>query len=234
MTQKSCSGKPGPLPYIYSSLAGYWMPGISIPAVRIFDFVANHMNLRQYDLMQEGTVRWLSNNINAPDRQVIQHDYALEQLELADKIRLLENGGWTEEEDELLRQYYNTEGGIKKLMDLLPHRSRVSIVSHAVNLGFTEPRKILANEALREDIRKYYGKENGWETLEGKYPGLKRAAITNIANRMGLKTREARQGWTEEEDRILEENKGLPMAELEKLFPGRSRQSIAGRNAIWG
>ena len=197
--------------------------------VRIFDFVANHMNLRQYGQMQDDTVRWISGNIGAPDRQVIQHDYALEQLELADKIRLLENGGWTEEEDNLLRQHYKEEGGIKKLMNLLPHRSRVSIVSHAASLGLTEPRKVLASNELREDIRKYYGKEDGWKTLEGKYPDLSRATITNIANRMGIKTRVPRQAWTEEEDRFLEKNQGLPVAELEKLLPGRSRQSIAGR-----
>ncbi|HJB28348.1 MAG TPA: hypothetical protein IAA06_06095 [Candidatus Blautia faecavium] len=202
--------------------------------VRIFDFVANHMNLRQYNYMQDGSIRWLSDQIRSADRQVIQYDYALEQLELADKIRLLESGSWTETEDSLLRQYYDNGNGIEKLLEFLPGRSRQAIVRRAGRIGICAQRKYLVSEALRNDIQKHYSLKNGWDILTEKYPDLTKAQITNIANRLGLTIREARDKWTEEEDSILRENQGMPIQNLMELIPRRSKASITGRKHSLG
>lgn len=202
--------------------------------IRIFDFVANHMNLREYGHMQDGTIRWLSGQIRSEGRQIIQYDYALQQLELADKIRTLESGSWTETEDSLLRQYYDNGNGIEKLMELLPGRSRQAITSRAGRIGISAQRKHLVSESLQKDIKDYYSREDGWAILTEKYPDLTKAQITNIANRLGLTIREARDKWSEEEDSILRENQGIPVQELMKLLPGRSKASITGRKHSLG
>ena len=71
--------------------------------VIIFDFVANHMNMREYTKMQNETVSRLSFDIGDPYRQIVQHDYALEELELLEKLHQLENNLWSEEEDALIQ-----------------------------------------------------------------------------------------------------------------------------------
>lgn len=71
--------------------------------VIIFDFVANHMNMREYTKMQNDTVSRLSFDIGDPCRQIVQHDYAVEELELLEKLHQLENNLWTTEEDDLVK-----------------------------------------------------------------------------------------------------------------------------------
>lgn len=202
--------------------------------VTIFDFVANHMNLREYGRFQEGTIRWLSENIRPQDRQIIQYDYALEQVELADKIQALENGGWISEEDDLLRRYYNSEDGLSKLEELLSHRSRSAISSRALRLGIAPPRDFIGSEELREDIRTQYGKEGYWDFFKKKYPGIKRSSLASMANRMGVTAREKREYWSPEEDEILRNNKDMPTKKLTELLPGRSKSSINGRRHSLG
>ena len=79
--------------------------------VIIFDFVTNHMNTREYTKMQNDTVSRLSFDIGDPCRQIVQHDYALEELELLEKLHQLENNLWTTEEDDLMKKYYEKEKG---------------------------------------------------------------------------------------------------------------------------
>lgn len=154
--------------------------------ITIFDFVANHMNMKEYSEMQKDTVMQISFDIGNPDRQIIQHDYAMEELELLEKLHQLENNVWTPEEDALMVEHYGKKGsGINYLLTVLPNRSRASLIHRARILGLSGVRRTYSEE-FREDIKKYYCQENGIDLLLQKYPDFTRAGITNIANRMGL------------------------------------------------
>lgn len=164
--------------------------------VIIFDFVANHMNMREYTKMQNDTVSRLSFDIGDPCRQIVQHDYALEELELLEKLHQLENNLWTTEEDDLMKKYYEKGKGIDHLLTILPNRTRISIIHRAKILGLAGIRRKYSEE-FKDDIKKYYCQKNGIDLILQKYPGYTRAGITNIANRMGLTFRDS-QPWTAE------------------------------------
>ena len=93
------------------------------------------MNMREYTKMQNDTVSRLSFDIGDPCRQIVQHDYALEELELLEKLHQRENNLWTTEEDDLMKKYYEKGKGIDHLLTILPNRTRISIIHRAKILG---------------------------------------------------------------------------------------------------
>lgn len=200
--------------------------------VKVFDFVANHTNMREYTDLKKNTVTWINDGIGKSDRQIIQYDYAMKELELLEKIRALESGYWTKEEDELMFQYYK-EKGPDYLHKILSDRSKIAIISHARVLGLAKTKNAYP-EGFLEDLDVYYGKENGLSVLTEKYPQYTKAFLVGVANRRGLKTREKSENWTEEEDALLKENGSLPIKKLMELFPSRSRSSITGRKHTLG
>lgn len=200
--------------------------------VKVFDFVANHTNLKEYTGLKENTITWLNQGIKDPDRQIIQYDYAMKELELLDKIRDLESGYWTEKEDALMVQYYQKKG-VDYLLEQLPNRSRNAIISHAKILGLAKAKGTYP-EGFLDDLDLYYGKENGWEFLLDKYPQYTKAFITGAANRRGITSRKRAENWTPEEDAVLIEHAAFPVKELMTLLPGRSRASITARKHTLG
>lgn len=200
--------------------------------VKVFDFVANHTNMREYTDLKKNTVTWINDGIGKSDRQIIQYDYAMKELELLEKIRALESGYWTKEEDELMFQYYK-EKGPDYLHKILSDRSKIAIISHARVLGLAKTKNAYP-EGFLEDLDVYYGKENGLSVLTEKYPQYTKAFLVGVANRRGLKTREKSENWTEEEDALLKENGSLSIKKLMELFPSRSRSSITGRKHTLG
>ena len=192
--------------------------------VIIFDFVANHMNMREYTKMQNDTVSRLSFDIGDPCRQIVQHDYALEELELLEKLHQLENNLWTTEEDDLMKKYYEKGKGIDHLLTILPNRTRISIIHRAKILGLAGIRRKYSEE-FKDDIKKYYCQKNGIDLILQKYPGYTRAGITNIANRMGLTFRDfLRYSRTAQKQALLEESTILGL-QIEACIPGQRKRS---------
>ena len=200
--------------------------------VKVFDFVANHTNMREYTDLKKNTVTWINDGIGKSDRQIIQYDYAMKELELLEKIRALETGYWTKEEDELMVRFYK-EKGVDYLLQQLPSRSRNAIISHAKMLGLAKAKGTYP-EGFLDDLDLYYGKENGWEFLLGKYPQYTKAFITGAANRRGIISRKRAENWTPEEDAVLKEHAAFPVKDLMELLPGRSKASITGRKHTLG
>lgn len=200
--------------------------------VKVFDFVANHTNMREYTDLKKNTVTWINDGIGKSDRQIIQYDYAMKELELLEKIRALETGYWTKEEDELMVRFYK-EKGVDYLLQQLPSRSRNAIISHAKMLGLAKAKGTYP-EGFLDDLDLYYGKENGWEFLLGKYPQYTKAFITGAANRRGIISRKRAENWTPEEEAVLKEHAAFPVKDLMELLPGRSKASITGRKHTLG
>lgn len=200
--------------------------------IKIFDFVANHTNLKSYTNVQGSTIGWIQRGITNPKRQIVVSDYAMEELEILERLQNILSGRWLPEEDEIMRIHYKTENGVDKIAALLPHRSRAAIISHAKALDLANERAP-KNEEFYEDIRQLYTQKNGPELLMEKYPDLTNARITNIANRMGLKRRPTSQKWTAADDEFLLEHPDMSIKELMQTL-GRSRSSICGRRFALG
>ena len=102
--------------------------------------------------MQNETVSRLSFDIGDPYRQIVQHDYALEELELLEKLHQLENNLWTTEEDDLMKKYYEKGKGIDHLLTILPNRTRISIIRRAKILGLAGIRRKYSEE-FKDDVK---------------------------------------------------------------------------------
>lgn len=196
--------------------------------VMIFDFVANHMNLKSYEGMKEGTINWLSSGITSKNQQIIQYDYALTELALINKLKQLQMGIWSSEEDALLKKHYNQEKGIDLLEKLLPQRTRPSIISRAKKLGLAKEKPKREKEFF-DDLRIHYGTKNGIDFLREKYSDIPYSTLVSTANRLGLTSRTKRKKWTPEEDSILINNKTAPINKLITLLPERNESAIKRR-----
>lgn len=195
--------------------------------VLVLDFVANHANLKSYMGIKSSTIQWIADSIENPERQIVVSDYALEELELLDKINSVMLNFWQPHEDELLREHYDKGRGLDKLTELLPERSRASIVARARMLGLSKKKKLYGEE-LAEDIRRFYLEEGGLELLKERYPDVSATTIVSMANKMGIKRRERGKAWSEEEDAYLLEHKDDTVAEVAAAL-GRSKASVVGR-----
>lgn len=199
--------------------------------VKIFDFVANHENLKTYMDIQESTVGWIQSGITNPKRQIVIEDYALEEIDVVEKLKKLTSTKWTKEEDEILLENYDEGKGLEKVANLLPWKTRKAIKSRAIFLGVTKQRFIYP-ESFQKDLKLYYNEKGGIDILLEKYPFLKYSTLVNVANRMGYKKKEGGSKWTKEEDSILFENQEADFEKLMQLLPNRSKASITGRRHI--
>lgn len=194
--------------------------------VKIFDFVANHGNLKTYKGVNDGTLGWISSGIGDPEKQIVITDYAMEEIEVLERIQQTLSNAWTEEEDEILRKHYDFGRGADKTAELLaPKRSKSGIAMRACKLGLSKKNYNYSKEMI-DDIIATYPLKNGIKILLQKYPFHTAASISAMAQKYGVKNREPWQPWTEEDKALLKDKADRPIQELMELFPNRTRGSI--------
>lgn len=127
---------------------------------------------------------------------------------------------WTEEERAVLLTHYAAGVDMKEVMTMLPGRSMESINAQVNQLG------IFRRRWTREEndiLRKYYLKEGS--KVVARLPGRTPSAVKNQTYAMGLH-RPRGIKWTQDELALLEQHQHLPLNELYKKFPGRSKQAV--------
>ena len=130
-------------PIIYLQQIGRILDSASnYKKVMIFDFVANHMNLKNHQSLKYGTITCLNNEIKDSDRQIIEHDYALEELELIKKIKDLEQCIWTKEELDILRKFLSLSKEKRCTLKTLSHK----LPKHTENSIQTKCRDLCQSE----------------------------------------------------------------------------------------
>lgn len=110
-------------------------------SIIVFDFVDNHNSLKA--VHKTGSLlgelqREIREYSDKPDLLIVK-DYSIPVMELFEKIDKelgLKKCRWTEEEDNILRKYYHTEG--KEVSSRLPGRSIVGCCNRAFMLGLSE------------------------------------------------------------------------------------------------
>lgn len=201
--------------------------------IKIFDFVANHKNLKTVQGGSGSVINWIVEGISNPESQIVVRDYAMEELELLNRLRAVLNGAWTENEDNLVREKYDGAKGIPELKELLPHRTEDAIRDRAVVLGLAKTREKYTEDFL-SDLRRLYPLANGVELLVEKYPQYSADIIRNKAKAMNVKRQAPKEGWTREEEEILKKHADEGIEKLMVLIPGRTKTSILARRARMG
>ena len=197
--------------------------------ITVFDFVANHANIKVGTQSTESVIDWINDAICDPERQIIKTDYTKAELELLGRIRDLQAGVlWSDAEDEILKKYYGQKNHKEKLLELLPSRSWGGITMRANLLGIAKKKSRYRTKELVEDVKALYLRDGGIDELKDKYPVVPSDAIRRIAVEQGLCEKRKPLNWTEEEDEIIKSN-SEDTEKLVELLPGRSVEQIRAR-----
>ena len=147
---------------------------------------------------------------------VTQREYANRQMNPKNK--------WSEEEDEILREYYPQMGS--RVAERLPNRSETSCYTRAYKLGLK-----VHNWTKREDsiLRKHYPLMGG--KVAALLPNHTKAACVARATRLAVKIR---YRWNESEDDIIRSCYPSMGGAVAKLIPSHSRGACITRAGMLG
>lgn len=202
--------------------------------VKIFDFVANHKNLKAVRGGSGTVITWIRTGITNPEKQIVVRDYAMEELEVLDRLKKVMCGFWTAEEEQILREYYDHGNGIDIVMEKLPHRKKKSIINHASDLGLGKHRN-LRELGVYDAVRELYGTEGGLEKFKERFPDVNPCNYSTIAQTLGIAEKRDFQEWTEDDIARLEEMsaQGISVAEQARIL-GREYMSVIDKRRHLG
>lgn len=125
---------------------------------------------------------------------------------------------WTEEEDNILREYYPAEGS--KVVDRLEGRTKGAAMTQANKLGL----KIFDrwSDEENEILRKYYPIE-GYK-VKNRLDNKTRGAIKVKVKKLGLKAPD--NVWTEEENNILKKWYPIEGIKVKDKLIGRTKNAV--------
>ena len=103
--------------------------------LQIFDFVSNHISLKITSNRTNATEKLFATSKMFIERseQCIIRNYSKDIFDILYLIKKSLSNQWTEEEDNVLKQYYPTEG--LDIIKRLPNRTRSGIAARAQKLG---------------------------------------------------------------------------------------------------
>lgn len=144
------------------------------------------------------------------------------------------NGAYTDAEIEILKREYPILG-VRRVHELLPHRSLISIQVRASKLGLKSGVSALQEWSSREDaaLTKAYQKGNGLtDAIEAQALSLRTPnMISSRARRLGLKARGYGSHWTDQEiidlSDMLDANQSVD--EICRKLPLRTREAIVAQ-----
>lgn len=162
--------------------------------VMVFDFVGNHCSLQTVAVRLESMKVLMNNQDRKHSEQIIVADYASDIIQILNEISDELKHLWTEEEDNILRQYYLVEGS--KVAERLENRTPGACCSRAKELGLK-----IVSFWTDDEIRIL--KEN-YEAMGSEIvsllPDRTWGSILTKARELDLS---CKKYWTEEEDAIL-------------------------------
>lgn len=194
--------------------------------VAIFDFVGNNCSLKiiskHIDVVNGGADT--KNDGPKQSSQFIVCDYATPVVELLDDINRFLNGGWAQEEDDILRVHYVSMGS--KVANLLPGRTRKACKDRAYQLGLTTETRVPWTEQEDNILRAAY--PNMGSKISAHLPGRTPEACKSRASYLGLNMGKWHP-WTEQEDSILRANFPNIGEKVITQLPGRTQYACQYR-----
>ena len=202
------------------------------PAV-LFDLVNNKYSIR----IINNKLRIKTNSIFDSKRlnivaseQLIVNDYTKDIVDVLKEIKLSIEGRWTEEEDNILKDFYKDHPGGKGLKEFgkkyLSHKTYSSIKCRAGYLGLTTPNAVPFTEEENNIIRKYYPIE-----------GVKCLSRLNNHTKSSLQSQVVRLGcffeganlWTKEEVEIMKKYYPIEGSKIQYRLPNKSIRGILSK-----
>ena len=162
------------------------------PAI-LFDLVNNKYSIRVIN----NKIKIKTNNIFqtgkiniCPSEQLIINDYTKDIVDVLEEIKLSLSKTWTEEEDDLLRQFYaeHPNGkGLKKFVEKnLKDRTTAAASNRAILLGISIPYSTEYTKEEIEIIKKYYPTE-GSACRKRFFNERGKWGVQAMAQRLGIK-----------------------------------------------
>lgn len=232
---------------LFEQQLGRCMTQASLPNPHciVFDLVNNMRNVREFTarladaISRHGIVKTLKGERQVnPDvlfggakisEQYVVEDYTQDIVDAYDEINRLLGGFWTEEEKEILTNFYNNNKNkkirIEELMPFLPNRTRTQIINQAVFMRLSTKRHKWTTE--EDEILKTNYPSEGVEGCLNKIPGVSKQSVTQRARKLGLSFNN--KNWTEEEDNILREFYPTEGKKVVYRFTNRNLRSIQQR-----
>ena len=200
--------------------------------VAIFDFVGNNCSLKIIS-KHFGSVNGgvgAQNDNPKQSSQFIVYDYATPIMELLEDINRFLNGGWTQEEDDILRIYYTILGS--KITTILPGKTWSACKYRAGQLSLT---KVKSGPWTKEedDILRAYYMDMG-PLITTLLPGRSWHACQQRGYQI-LGVRKTKSiPWSKQEDAIIEKYYRDMGKKIIDLLPGRTAGACVARAAKFG
>lgn len=199
----------------------------------IIDLVANHHNLVTYTKAQNNSINWLIEAIKDKKKQIIVKDYAMSELELLDQIKErygIAGWTWTPEDEETLKNNMRMTSA-ELQQKFFPNRTLSAINQKRYKLFGS----VFIQDRWTEQQLKVA--EENWSMtpteLQKLLPDVdvrRLKYLLSIARRkMGKLKKVAKTHWTEEEQRIVQDNWAKKVVELGELLPNKTHKQIMGK-----
>lgn len=186
------------------------------PNAIVFDLVNNaktvgNLKMAIKELSKEYSPREIrdilrEHSTNEKSNQIIVRDYTGDIVDVLEEMREYDSNRWTEEEDNILREFYPISGA-KGCQVYLPKRNSSTICTRATLLnlvsGITNKNKQWSPEE-DEIIKANYSKDR--TDLTDLIPNKSKGAIQQRASILGVKVL---NNWTEEEIKWMQDNSYL-------------------------
>lgn len=143
---------------------------------------------------------------------------------------------WTKEEDSILKYYsHSLPLDWKSIKKEIPDRTNNAIATRMRVLGLPMG-NMYRDWSDEEDeiLRKHYTDKKGIQHLCDLLPGRSNTAIYERARKIGLIKAKPWDKWSDEEISILKESQKLSLAEIQKLLPDRTWDSIVAQRRRMG
>ena len=187
----------------------------------IFDLVSNSGLLKIKSTQREKKgLTSLVHYIPSISTQTVIYDYTKDILDVIEDIDNALDMTWTDEEHEILKTYYPTEG--IEVIKRLPGRSEGAILTRA-HLFHIES-LIHAEWTEEEDaiIREFYPLEG--KNVYKRLPGRTKSACANHAIKLKVRSNNAK--WSNKEIEILKKYYPIEKKAVMKRLPGKSENAI--------
>lgn len=205
--------------------------------VQIFDFVANHDNIRYCLGAGSSVVDWIREGISNPERQIVVSDYAMEEWELVKKLRERVFSLWADSSDKAtfyadLKELYPAKGGLEKLQEKYPDLTRhyISVMAHELGLHLPGRFGWISQEAKSFILMH---PEMSVEEIQGYFPECSLSQIKTYRSKNQIFDKKI--VWTKEMDNVIKAHLDMSSPKIrEQFFPQMSVTSVHTRKKLLG
>lgn len=187
-------------PNIFFQQLGRALDSGSNKDIWVFDLVANAKVLNVNSISYNGTDKFspVSEIIRACCQQSIVKDYTVDCLKIIGEIRRLlsDRALWTEEEDDILRQFYPIEGC--HCFSRLSERSESACKNRCKFLGLT----YVAWTPEELEILKTYYYDEGLAVVK-RLNNKNESKVANMAHKLGLKRKPKTVIWSKDDEALM-------------------------------